>query len=137
MAVRPGQSLWSVAESADPDADTRVVIRQIIQLNALAATPCSRASGCGYRVAEIPEPRPETPSPGKVALGKLRQWSNPRSWPGTPRSPETPENPGALAHGAATRPDDTPAHPPELLSGQGFWTHGSHALASSHPGGLR
>ncbi len=36
VAVRPGQSLWSVAESADPDADTRLVIRQIIQLNALA-----------------------------------------------------------------------------------------------------
>ena len=35
VAVRPGQSLWSVAESADPDADTRLVIQQIIQLNAL------------------------------------------------------------------------------------------------------
>ena len=33
--VRPGQTLWSVAESADPDADTRLVIQQIIQLNAL------------------------------------------------------------------------------------------------------
>jgi LysM domain len=35
VAVRPGQSLWSVAESADPDADTRLVIQQILQLNAL------------------------------------------------------------------------------------------------------
>ncbi len=35
VVVRPGQSLWSVAESADPDADTRLVIQQIIQLNAL------------------------------------------------------------------------------------------------------
>ena len=33
--VRPGQSLWSVAESADPDADTRVVIQQIVELNGL------------------------------------------------------------------------------------------------------
>jgi LysM domain len=35
VIVRPGQSLWSVAESADPDADTRVVIQQIIELNGL------------------------------------------------------------------------------------------------------
>jgi hypothetical protein len=35
IVVRPGQSLWSVAESADPDADTRLVIQQILDLNAL------------------------------------------------------------------------------------------------------
>jgi hypothetical protein len=35
VAVRPGQSLWSVAESADPDVDTRLVIQQILKLNAL------------------------------------------------------------------------------------------------------
>jgi LysM repeat protein len=35
VVVRPGQSLWSVAESADPDADTRMVIEQIIELNGL------------------------------------------------------------------------------------------------------
>ena len=35
VVVRPGQSLWSVAESADPDADTRLVIQQILKLNAL------------------------------------------------------------------------------------------------------
>ena len=35
VTVRPGQSLWSVAESADPHADTRVVIQQIIELNGL------------------------------------------------------------------------------------------------------
>ena len=35
VTVRPGQSLWSVAESADPDADTRVVIQQIVDLNGL------------------------------------------------------------------------------------------------------
>jgi len=34
--VRPGQSLWSVAESADPDQDTRAVIQQIIDLNSLS-----------------------------------------------------------------------------------------------------
>ena len=32
---RPGQSLWSVAESADPGQDTRAVIQQIIDLNSL------------------------------------------------------------------------------------------------------
>jgi LysM domain len=35
VTVRPGQSLWSVAENADPDADTRIVIQQIVQLNGL------------------------------------------------------------------------------------------------------
>jgi hypothetical protein len=35
VIVRPGQSLWSVAESAEPDQDTRAVIQQIIDLNSL------------------------------------------------------------------------------------------------------
>jgi LysM repeat protein len=35
VTVRPGQSLWSVAENADPGADTRVVVQQIIELNGL------------------------------------------------------------------------------------------------------
>jgi hypothetical protein len=35
VIVHPGQSLWSVAESADPSADTRVIIQQIIELNSL------------------------------------------------------------------------------------------------------
>lgn len=35
VTVHPDQSLWSVAESADPAADTRVVIQQIIELNGL------------------------------------------------------------------------------------------------------
>jgi LysM repeat protein len=35
VIVGPGQSLWSVAQSADPDADTRVVVQQIIELNGL------------------------------------------------------------------------------------------------------
>jgi LysM repeat protein len=35
VTVRPGQSLWSVAEAADPNADTRLVIQQIINLNGL------------------------------------------------------------------------------------------------------
>jgi hypothetical protein len=35
VVVSPGQSLWSVAESADPNADTRLVIQQIIELNGL------------------------------------------------------------------------------------------------------
>ena len=36
VVVRPGQSLWSVAESADPGRDTRAVIQQIIDLNSLS-----------------------------------------------------------------------------------------------------
>jgi hypothetical protein len=36
VTVRPGQSLWSVAENADPSADTRAVIQQIVELNALS-----------------------------------------------------------------------------------------------------
>ena len=35
VTVHPGQSLWSVAENADPSADTRVVIQRIIELNSL------------------------------------------------------------------------------------------------------
>jgi LysM repeat protein len=35
VTVRPGQSLWSVAENADPAADTRAVVQQIIELNGL------------------------------------------------------------------------------------------------------
>jgi hypothetical protein len=38
VTVRPGQSLWSVAEAVDPDADTRVVIQQILEFNALPGT---------------------------------------------------------------------------------------------------
>ena len=35
VTVHPGQNLWSVAESADPSADTRVVVQRIIDLNGL------------------------------------------------------------------------------------------------------
>ena len=35
VTVLPGQNLWSVAESADPGTDTRVVVQQIIELNRL------------------------------------------------------------------------------------------------------
>jgi hypothetical protein len=37
VVVRPGQSLWSVAENADPNSDPRLVIQQIAQLNALTS----------------------------------------------------------------------------------------------------
>jgi len=36
IQVRPGQSLWSLAEAYDPNADTRQVIREILQLNSLS-----------------------------------------------------------------------------------------------------
>src|SRR5579863_2769364 len=35
VEVRPGQSLWSLAEAYDPDADPRLVIEQIQQLNSI------------------------------------------------------------------------------------------------------
>lgn len=35
VTVQPGQSLWSVAENADPSQDTRSVIQQITELNGL------------------------------------------------------------------------------------------------------
>jgi LysM repeat protein len=35
VTVLPGQSLWSLAEAYDPDADTRVVIQEIQQANSM------------------------------------------------------------------------------------------------------
>ena len=35
VTVRPGQSLWSLAEAYDPDADPRLVIQEIQQLNSM------------------------------------------------------------------------------------------------------
>jgi hypothetical protein len=35
VVVRPGQSLWSIALWAQPAADPRVVVQEIIDLNAL------------------------------------------------------------------------------------------------------
>ena len=38
VVVHPGQSLWSIASQAEPSADPRVVMQQIIDLNALRGT---------------------------------------------------------------------------------------------------
>ncbi|HEX9033169.1 MAG TPA: LysM peptidoglycan-binding domain-containing protein [Streptosporangiaceae bacterium] len=38
VVVRPGQTLWSIAASADPAADPRVVIQEIIDENSLGGT---------------------------------------------------------------------------------------------------
>lgn len=38
VVVRPGQTLWSIATKADPSADPRIVIQQIIDDNALSGT---------------------------------------------------------------------------------------------------
>ena len=35
VTVLPGQSLWSLAEAYDPNADTRLVIQEMRQLNSL------------------------------------------------------------------------------------------------------
>jgi LysM domain len=35
VTVRPGQTLWSVAEGTDPDADPRLVVQRIVDLNGL------------------------------------------------------------------------------------------------------
>jgi hypothetical protein len=37
VMVQPGQSLWSVAEAHDPDADTRLIVSEIEQLNSMTA----------------------------------------------------------------------------------------------------
>jgi len=36
VVVRPGQTLWSIASQAEPAADPRAVVQQIIDLNALS-----------------------------------------------------------------------------------------------------
>jgi len=36
VVVRPGQTLWSIASAAEPSADPRVVIQEIMQVNALS-----------------------------------------------------------------------------------------------------
>jgi nucleoid-associated protein YgaU len=36
VLVRPGDSLWSLAEAYDPNADTRLVVQDIEQLNSMA-----------------------------------------------------------------------------------------------------
>jgi LysM domain len=38
VVVHPGQTLWSIASQAEPNADPRVVMREIIDLNALRGT---------------------------------------------------------------------------------------------------
>jgi hypothetical protein len=38
VVVRPGQTLWSIASRAEPAADPRIVIQQIIEVNALSGT---------------------------------------------------------------------------------------------------
>jgi hypothetical protein len=37
VVVRPGQTLWSIATAAEPTADPRVVIQQIMQVNSLGS----------------------------------------------------------------------------------------------------
>jgi LysM domain len=38
IVVRPGQTLWSIAAAAEPSADPRVVIQQIMTANSLTTT---------------------------------------------------------------------------------------------------
>jgi LysM domain len=38
VVVRPGQSLWSIAAAAEPSADPRIVVQQIMAVNALSGT---------------------------------------------------------------------------------------------------
>jgi nucleoid-associated protein YgaU len=38
VVVRPGQTLWGIAVKADPQADPRVIIPEIVQLNSLRGT---------------------------------------------------------------------------------------------------
>ena len=41
IVVRPGQTLWSIASAAEPSADTRVVVQEIITANALTSVDIS------------------------------------------------------------------------------------------------
>jgi nucleoid-associated protein YgaU len=41
VVVRPGETLWSIAAKADPAADPRIVIQQIVDDNALSGTAIS------------------------------------------------------------------------------------------------
>jgi nucleoid-associated protein YgaU len=36
IIVQPGQTLWSIAEQADPAADARLVVQRIVALNSLS-----------------------------------------------------------------------------------------------------
>jgi len=38
IVVRPGQTLWSIASAAEPSADPRIVIQQIMDANSLGGT---------------------------------------------------------------------------------------------------
>jgi hypothetical protein len=38
VVVRPGQTLWSIASAAEPTADPRIVIQEIMTANALTST---------------------------------------------------------------------------------------------------
>jgi hypothetical protein len=41
VVVRPGQTLWGIAAQADPGADPRSIIPQIITINSLRGTSIS------------------------------------------------------------------------------------------------
>ncbi len=51
VVVRPGDSLWSVAARAEPNADPRLVIQQITDLNALPG-PCPMMGRWGWPVPQ-------------------------------------------------------------------------------------
>jgi Tfp pilus assembly protein FimV len=38
MVVRPGETLWSIAQQTQPGADPRAVVQEIIDLNALSGS---------------------------------------------------------------------------------------------------
>jgi len=37
IVVRPGQTLWSIASAAEPSADTRMVVQEIMTANTLTS----------------------------------------------------------------------------------------------------
>jgi LysM repeat protein len=41
IVVRPGQTLWSIAAAAEPSADPRNVVQEIMSVNALAGPTIS------------------------------------------------------------------------------------------------
>jgi hypothetical protein len=41
IVVQPGQTLWSIAVAAEPTADTRIVVQEIVTANALSGSTIS------------------------------------------------------------------------------------------------
>jgi hypothetical protein len=79
VTILPGESLWSVAEAYDPNADTRLIIQEIQQLNSMTGdqvqpgevlwVPRGLAGGTPARVRRHAGDTRATRRPGHGVLG--------------------------------------------------------------------